>query len=91
MKTISAAALVLLASSTPGCALAPVRENTAAIGRTNETVSRNTMAVEASTRTASALVPALENVNRLEPSLRSLAGLDPPEHREQVGRFDGVE
>ena len=70
--------LLALALASVSCSVATtVGRNTEAIEKSSATIQSNTAAIQESTKGTTALVPALQQVERLEGPLTRVAGLDP--------------
>src|SRR5262249_54841114 len=68
----------LLAMTTTGCStVMTIRQNTAAINASADTIRTNTAAICESTRGPTALPPALQGVHNLRAPLEAVAALSP--------------
>jgi hypothetical protein len=77
VRTLRIGLAVLPASVLAGCSLATtVRQNTDAIGRTNETVAANTVAVRESTSALGSLAKDINRTTELQKPLERVAELD---------------
>ena len=89
--------LLLVALPCAGCSFATtVRQNTAAIVKSTETIGTNTEAIEASTSGTSSLVPALQDVVQLRGPMQAVATLGEPMQRvaalgEPMSRVAGLD